>query len=41
MWCKIREEGVIGNVFILVCYVNGKCFKNLYVFCEFILLGYT
>jgi len=32
-WCNIREEGVVGNIFVLVCYLNGKWLKNLHVFC--------
>jgi hypothetical protein len=38
VWCTIKEEGVIGNVFLCTCYLNGKWLKNLYVFCEFYLL---
>jgi hypothetical protein len=34
VWCNIREEGVIvGNVFVLVCYLKGKWLKNLHLFC--------
>jgi hypothetical protein len=24
VWCNIRDEGVVGNVFILVCDFNKK-----------------
>jgi len=33
VWCNTREEGVVGNIFVLVCYLNGKWLKNLHVFC--------
>jgi hypothetical protein len=33
VWCNIRGEAlVVGNVFVLVCYLNGKWLKNLHVF---------
>jgi hypothetical protein len=33
VWCNTIEEGIVGNVFILVCYFNGKKLKNFHVFC--------
>ncbi len=32
VWCNTREEGVNGNIFVIVCYLNGKWLKNLNVF---------
>jgi hypothetical protein len=23
VWCKTRKEGIVGNVFVLVCCFNG------------------
>ncbi len=33
MWCNTGEEGIVGNIFILVCNLNGKWLKNPHVFC--------
>jgi hypothetical protein len=33
VWCNTREDGIVGNVFVLVCYFNGKILKNFHVFC--------
>ncbi len=31
-WCNIKKEGLVENIFVLVCYFIGKWLKNLYVF---------
>ncbi len=31
--CSIREEIIVGHVFVLVCDFNGKWLNNFYVFC--------
>jgi hypothetical protein len=33
LWCNTKKEGIIENVFLLVCYFNGKWLKHFYVFC--------
>jgi len=33
VWCNTKKEGVVRNVFVFVCYFNGKWLKNLHVFC--------
>jgi hypothetical protein len=30
--CNIKKEGIIGNVFLILCYFNGKWLKHFYVF---------
>jgi hypothetical protein len=32
-WCSTKKEGLVGNVFVLVCYLIGKWLKNLFVVC--------
>jgi hypothetical protein len=33
VWCNTKKKGIVENVFLLVCYFNGKWLKHFHVFC--------